>query len=104
MTETEPQLSEHGTEQKQRKELGQKVRGSDHEGLGPVCEKRLACEGCGDKGCGWREKEHAPAAEGEPDKQSEPSEDAEKAHAVSLIRPKRRRRTSNGHPSRRYGL
>jgi lambda family phage portal protein len=36
------QLAEQGGEQEQREELRQEARGAAHEGLGPVCERRLA--------------------------------------------------------------
>src|SRR5262245_43877240 len=47
------QLAEQGTEQKERKELREELRGSAHEGLGPMGKERLAGRGRSNK-CGRR--------------------------------------------------
>jgi hypothetical protein len=74
------QLAEHRAEQKQRKELRQESRGAAHEGLRPVGEQRLAAKGGGNERCGWRQHQHAPAAEREPDQKQQTDEDAEQSH------------------------
>ncbi len=73
-------LAEYGAEQKQREELREELRGAAHEGLGPVRKKRLAGSQSSDQSCKWRDQQHAPAAIGQEDEQSEADEDAEKSH------------------------
>src|SRR6516165_6337151 len=63
------ELAEQGAKQKQREELGQEGRRTAHEGLCPVGEQRLQRECGGKQRGGWSEKEHAPAAQREPNEQ-----------------------------------
>ena len=79
------QLAEHRAEQKQRKELRQKRRGAAHEGLRPVGEQRLAAKGGGNERRGWRQHQHAPAAEREPDEKQQADKDAEQSHLKDSI-------------------
>ena len=60
------QLAEHGAEQKQRKELRQKPRGTAHEDLRPVAPAAARPPNSrGNQRGGRRKQQHAPAAKGE---------------------------------------
>lgn len=96
------ELSEHGAEQKNRKELREKLRRTTHEGLRPVGKQWLATEGCGHQRTERREQQHAPAAEGETDQQSKPDENAEKTHRLSTPPAEYRDLPSNAHRDRRH--
>jgi hypothetical protein len=61
------QFAEQGTEEKEREELREELRGAAHEGFRPMGKQRLPCGGSRDEGRGRRQQQHAPAAIGQPD-------------------------------------
>ena len=60
------ELPEHGAEQEQREELGEKAARRSHEGLRPARQERFARRERDDQRRHWREHQDAPAAKRQP--------------------------------------
>ena len=79
------ELSEQRTEQENRKELRDELRGAAHERLRPVGEEGFSC-GRSRNQCDSRgEQKYAPAAKRKPDQKPKGCKYTEKTHASDLL-------------------
>lgn len=62
--------------------MAEESRCAAHEGLGPVRKQRFAGKERRRHGGQRRQQKHAPAAEGEPDHQGEPDQDADETEQL----------------------
>ena len=78
------QLPEQRPKQEQGKELSQKFCRTAHERLCPMRKQRRTCRSRRHQSGGRCQQQHAPAAKGEPNQQSERGQDAKQTHGSAL--------------------